>query len=400
MTRQTISPFSSPLYRSNPYPTYAQIRADIPAYRTVLPNGVEVYVVTRYADVQAGLKDSRLVKNIHNARPAGTLEKLGIGLDMNKSNMLRSDPPEHTRLRGLVHDVFTPKYINQLRGHVQQIADELLDAVQNKGQMDFIADFAFPLPITVISEMLGVPAEDHRKFRRWSGALIASGALSSESFHIQPELLPLVHYVTKLVAEHRRNPKEDMITYMINAEKNGDRLSETELIGTTVLLLIAGHETTVNLIGNGMLALLQDPDQLETLKQNPAQIRLAVEELLRYVNPVQMVNRYAAEDLEIGGMPIPKGSHLMMVVAAANHDPAYTANPEQLDVTHTDAKHLAFGQGIHYCLGAPLARLEGEVAFATVLKRLPAIHLNVDPHALEWRPAIELRGLNALPVAF
>jgi cytochrome P450 len=398
MKQQTLSPFASPLYRSNPYPTYAQIRADAPAYKTILPTGVEVYVVTRYADVVAGLKDGRLVKNIYNARPAGTLQKLGI--DMQRSNMLKTDPPEHTRLRGLVKDVFTPKYINQLREHVQQIADDLLDGVQSQGQMDFISDFAFPLPITVISEMLGVPVEDHLKFRRWSGELIASGTLSSESFHIQRGLLPMVRYVRRLVAGHRKQPREDVVGYLINAETDGDRLNDREIISTTILLLIAGHETTVNLIGNGMLALLQNPEQLELLQQRPELIRPAVEELLRYVNPVQMVNRYAAEDLEIGGVPIPKGSHLMLVVAAADHDPAYHANPEQLDVAHTDARHMAFGQGIHYCLGAPLARLEGEIAFATVLRRLPNIRLACDPHKLVWRPAIELRGLQSLPVTY
>jgi len=187
---------------------------------------------------------------------------------------------------------------------------------------------------------------------------------------------------------------------LIKVEEDGDRLSDRELLGTVVLLLIAGHETTVNLIGNGMLALLQYPDQLEQLKHDPALIKPAVEEILRYVNPVQIVNRYAAEDMEIDGQKIPRGSHLQLVLASANHDPAYVADAEKLNLTQAEAKHLAFGQGLHYCLGAPLARLEGEIAFATLLKRLPNIRLDIAPEKVEWRPAFELRGLKALPVAF
>jgi len=266
--------------------------------------------------------------------------------------------------------------------------------------MEFISQFAFPLPITVISEMLGVPAKDHAKFRQWSGDLIASGALSSENPHITPDLLRFIRYVRKLIADHRKNPQADVVTQLIEAEENGDRLSNGELVSTIVLLLIAGHETTVNLLGNGMLALLQNPEQLDKLRQDPAQIKAAIEEILRFVNPVQVVNRYAAEDLEISGQKIPKGTHLQMVLAAANHDPAYAANPEQLEVTRKDAQHVAFGQGIHYCLGAPLARLEGEVAFTIILKRLPNIRLAVASEKLQWRPAVELRGLVDLPVVF
>ena len=266
--------------------------------------------------------------------------------------------------------------------------------------MDLINDFAFPLPITVITEMLGVPATDEHKFRKWSTALVASGALSSESPHLIPELLPLLQYVAQFVARRRKSPQDDLVSQLIQAEYEGDHFSENEVIGTTILLLIAGHETTVNLIGNGMLALFQQPDQFELLKQDPALIKPAIEEILRFVNPVQAVNRYAADDVEIGGVPISKGSHVMLVLAAANHDAACVARPEQLAVRHRDAHHAAFGQGIHYCLGAPLARLEGEIAFTTLLTRLPNLRL-ADPTApLDWRPAFELRGLSSLPVLF
>jgi len=399
MNKGIDSPFATAAYKVNPYSLYAQWRDETPVHKTVLPNGVEVYLVTRYADVLAGLKDDRLVKNIRNARPPGLLDKLGLD-GLRNNNMLRADPPEHTRLRNLANAAFKPKYINPLRAHIEEIANQLVDKAQAAGKMDLIADFAFPLPITVISEMLGVPAKDHQRFRSWSSALIASGALSSESPHVGPELLQLGNYVRQLIADHRKHSTDDLISQLIIAEENGDRLNDRELLGTIVLLLIAGHETTVNLIGNGMLALLQYPDQLAMLQQDPARIKPAVEEILRYVNPVQIVNRYAAEDLEIAGQKIPRGSHLQLVLASANHDPAYVAAAEHLDLTQAEAKHVAFGQGIHYCLGAPLARLEGEIAFATLLKRLPHIQLDIAPEQVEWRPAFELRGLQALPVVF
>ena len=248
--------------------------------------------------------------------------------------------------------------------------------------------------------MLGVPAKDHDRFRDWSQALIASGALSSEGSQVGPIMLPLLNYVRLLIADHRKHPKDDLISQLIDAEENGDKLSNTELIGTTVLLLIAGHETTVNLIGNGMLALMQFPEQLARLQQDPTLIKPAVEEILRFVNPVQTVNRYASVDMEIAGQQIPRGSHVMLFIAAANHDSAQFSNPDVLNISESETRHVAFSQGIHYCLGAPLARLEGEIAFKTLLTRLPNIHLATSPEALTWRPAFELRGLTALPVVF
>jgi cytochrome P450 len=394
--------FSDPQFKADPYPVYAQLRRGAPVQRTRLANGVQVYLVTRYADVQAGLRDARLIKNIHNAREPGLLDRLGhlFGVDLNNTSMLRADPPEHTRLRALAHAAFTPKYVSQMRGHIQHIADDLLDAVQAGGRMDLISDFALPLPITVICEMLGVPTADNRKFRQWSWALITSGILSRERPRPVPALLVLVRYMRRLVAERRRTPQDDLISKLIHVEAGGDRFTDAELIGTSLVLLIAGHETTANLIGSGALALLQNPAQLETLKDDPSLIKVAVEELLRYVNPVQYVNRYAAEELEISGVRIPKGSHLALVLAGANHDPDFTADPERLDVRQGDTRHVAFGQGIHYCLGAPLARLEGEIAFSTLLKRLPNLRLDVAQQALEWRASYELRGLSVLRVTF
>jgi cytochrome P450 len=393
------SPFAQASFRADPYALFAQLRDEGPVRQTRLPNGKTVYLVTRYTDVEAGLKDNRLVKNIRNVRRRGLLDVLGFG-GLRNNNMLRADPPAHTRLRGLASEAFKPKYIRELRRHIQRIADDLLDKVQPRGGMDLIADFSFPLPVTVIGEMLGVPASDHDKFRRWSTGLITSGALSSDRPRLGPDVLRLVKYVRRLVADHRRHPRNDVITQLIEADHDGDHLSGRELVSTIVLLLIAGHETTVNLIGNGMLALLQHPDELAQLQRNPARIKQAVEEILRYVNPVQLVNRYAAEAMVVGGVPVPRGAHVQLLLASANRDPAYVAAPEALTVANDEAKHVAFGQGVHYCLGAPLARVEGEIAFTTLLSRLPHLRLAVRPNALEWRPALELRGLVSLPVTF
>ena len=395
MLIEKSSPFSDPGYKSDPYPLYATMRNQSPAYLTNLPDGVEVYMITRYADVQAALKDERLVKDVRNARPQS-----GLDVNVKKQSMLKADPPEHTRLRSLAQKAFTPRVVNQMRSHIQEIADGLLDAVEPHGRMDLINDFAFPLPITVITEMLGVPTSDQAKFREWSSALIAPGSLSSESDKTVPEFKYLAQYINHLVVERRKSPQEDLISRFIEAEEGGDRFTDGEVVATSAVLLVAGHETTVNLIGNGMLALLQNPQEFEKLKRDPALVKPAVEEILRLVNPVQATNRFAAEDLEIGGVKIPKGSHVMLVISAANHDPAFTANPDQLDVARGDVKHIAFGLGIHYCLGAPLARLEGEIAFTTLISRFPNMRLADPSQKLEWRPGFELRGLNSLPVVF
>ncbi len=397
MQPDNTSPFASPAYHDNPYQFYAQWRAVAPVQATTLPDGTAAFVVSRYAEVERILKDPRFVKNIHNARDG---EDHPMQRMMQNTNMLRADPPEHTRLRALAHDAFTPKFVQQLRGRIQSLADQLVDAVQPQGQMDLITDFAFPLPITVICEMLGAPLADAPRFHEWSSELISAGALISDHPEPVPGMMALVQYLSQLIAARRADPREDLISAMLKPNASGDQYTEMELLATSILLLIAGHETTVNLIGNGMLALLQAPDQMERLRQQPERIKDAVEELLRFVNPVQFVNRFASEDLEIDGVAIPRGSRLVLLLAAANHDAAFAPNPDQLDVTHHNARHVAFGQGIHYCLGAPLARLEGEIAFATLLARLPHLRLAIDPAAIVWRPSIVLRGLTTLPVTF
>lgn len=390
--------FGGPRFKADPYSYYAWLRREAPVAQTRLPTGEEVYLVSRYADVVAGLKDARLVKDIANARPESVSDD-GARM-LTRINMLKADPPEHTRLRALAHAAFTPKFVNQLRGHIQEIADDLVDQVEGRGEMDLVDAYAFPLPITVICEMLGVPTRDAPRFREWSSALVASGALSSETPVFIPEAVQLAQYLAALIAERRAAPQDDLISALLAAREQGDSLNDTELLGTTLLLLVAGHETTANLIGNGTFALLQHRDQWEALKADPTLVRGAVEELLRLVNPVQLVNRYAADDLVIAGVTIPQGSHLMLLVASADHDPDFAEHPEDLDVRRGAKQHVAFGQGIHYCLGAPLARLEGEIAFGTLLRRLPNLRLAIAPEAVVWRPAVELRGMNALPVTF
>ena len=391
------SPFATASYKANPYHYYQELRAEASIAKTRLPDGTEVYVISRYQDVEAGLKDERLIKNIYNARPNPSL---GMARMISDTSMLKADPPQHTRLRALAHAAFTPKFVSRLRPHIQEIADQLVDAFQDQSSMDLVGDFAFPLPITVICEMLGVPESDAHSFREWSGALIASGALSSETPQIIPEVIQLLQYLSALVAERRAAPQADLISALTQANEQGDQLNEAELLGTSLLLLVAGHETTVNLIGNGMFALLQRPDQWERIKQDPALVKGAVEELLRLVNPVQLVNRYAAEELVIAGMSIPRGSHLLLLLGAADHDPDAFAEPEHLDLSRGASRHVAFSQGIHYCLGAPLARLEGEIAITTLLTRLPNLRLAIAPEDVIWRPAVELRGLQSLPVTF
>ncbi len=392
------SMYTDPSYQTDPYAWYARLRREAPVYRTQLPGGAPVYVVTRHADVLAASKDARLVKNVYNVRHQGWLAQR-LWRRFADSNMLKADPPVHTRLRRLASDAFKPRRVAQLRPDIERIADALIDRMQTLPQVDFIRDFALPLPIHVISQMLGVPERDHARFHAWSNAIIASGVLNSERMVLTRDMLALNRYMRRLIAERRRRPGDDVVSQLIAAEVHGERLNQTELVVTTILLLIAGHETTVNLLGNGMLALLQHPTQWQLLCAEPARIPTAVEELLRLVNPVQLVNRYAAVDLEIAGVPIPRGAHVQLVLAAANHDSAAFGHAESLDITAEAGRHLAFSQGIHYCLGAPLARLEGVVAWERLTQRLPKMQL-IDPAHIAWKDGIELRGLRALPVRF
>jgi cytochrome P450 len=400
-----VDPFD-PTFKANPYPAYAQLRSTAPVHRVTLPDGRRVWLVTRYDDVASVLKDERFAKDWRNAPPPEQLPKVSpIPWEMTKlqiGNFLFADPPDHQRLRGLVSKAFTPRLIEQMRGRVQAIADALLDAVQDKGEMDLIDDYAYPLSITVIAELLGIPAEDRYKFREWTVTAVSRNMTQEYTEKVLiPHMLAFTDYLRAMFEEKRKNPKEDLISALVWAEEAGDKLSEDELLGVLLLLLVAGYETTANLIGNGTLALLQHPDQLQKLRDDPSLIKAAIEELLRYDGPFEITTeRFAREDVAIGETVIPKGEMVLAVIAAADHDPERFPEPNTLDVTRTDNKHIAFGKGIHFCLGAPLARMEGQIAIGTLLRRMPNLRLKGSPESLTWRTGLLIRGLEGLPVEF
>ncbi len=395
---------ASPIFKADPYPFYAHLRAQAPVHRLKLATKERAWLVSRYDDAMMVLKDDRFAKDRRNVSTAKQ-RRIGIWMprmvEVVERNMLSQDEPDHARLRMLVHQAFTPRLIERMRDRIQTLSDELLDAVGQRGHMDVITEYALPIPTTIIAEMLGVPVEDRYTFSGWSNRLISGTASRLGMLRAIPSIIAFLRYIRKLVQAKRRAPGADLVSGLALAEASGDRFSEDELVAMIFLLLIAGHETTVNLIGNGTLALLQHPDQLDTLRDDPALIRPAVEELLRYASPVEWADeRYTREAVTIEGVTIPRGELVHAVIASANRDERQFANPDTLDITRDPNKHLAFGQGIHYCLGAPLARLEGQIAINTLLRRLPGLQLAVVPAALAWRPGIMLRGLRGLPVTF
>jgi len=396
MGEMRFNPMDS-AFVANPYPTYHRLRAEDPVHHSPLG----FWVLTRYDDVAMALRDPRFAKE---AIAAVVAERLGVVAPGIGLSMLDRDPPDHTRLRGLVSKAFTPRVVETLRPHIQQIVDGLLDRVEGTGSMDLIEDFAYPLPVVVICQMLGVPVEDRERFKQW-GVDIARGLdavlLPPDSEVTRRSLASrtaLTNYFRALIAERRAAPRADMLSALIAAEEAGDKLREEELLATCILLLVAGHETTVNLIGNGTLALLRHPGQLRRLRETPALIQGAVEELLRYDGPVQRTARVPSEDVTLGGRTIAKGELVMPFTGAANRDPAQFPDPDRLDITRADTRHVGFGWGIHFCLGAPLARVEAQIAIGTLARRLPKLALGTDKP--EYRPSLTLRGLTALPVAF
>jgi cytochrome P450 PksS len=395
----------SPEFEANPYPTYAAMQRNAPIYWQAWDNGGGAWIVTRYEDVATILRDHRrFVKNYRNTLTPEQRAQMPPALEIIQiidNHLLNHDPPDHTRLRNLVSQAFTPRMVNQLQTRVQRVADDLLDKVRSRSEMDLIEDYAFPLPIIVIAELLGLPVEDRNQLRAWSKAFIAPVRNEAEFEIFKARMADFTNYLRELFAKRRQNPQNDLITALVHAEEAGDKLSEPELFSMVVLLIVAGHETTVNLIGTGMLSLLKHPDQWERLKQEPVLIEGAIEELLRYDGPVETSTpRWAAEDVEIGGQLIRQGQQIEVIISAANRDPAQFPQADQLDITRTDNRHLGFGLGIHYCLGAPLARMEGKIALATLLRRLPNIRLKVPAETLEWQRLPPVRGLKSLPVVW
>jgi len=394
---------ADPMFKANPFPFYAQLRAEAPVFPVKGPAGQRAWLVTRYDDVLQVLKDERFAKDRRNAMSPEQLKKVAWVPPMFRPlerNMLDLDSPDHTRLRTLVHKAFTLRMIEQMRDQIQALTNELLDKAEPNGGMNAIADFALPLPLTVIGRILGVPAEDNQKFHRWTKTFLAA-ATNMNYFVLIPTIMSFMGYLKKLIKARRAYPKDDLVTALVQARDGSDQLSEDEVLAMIFILLIAGHETTVNLIGSGLLALLEHPDQLAKLRSEPALIKTAIEELVRFVCPVEMATeRYAREDITIAGTLIPRGELVLAVIGSANRDENYFDHPDSLDITRENNKHLAFGQGVHYCLGAALARLEGQIAVSTLVQRMPDVRLSIAPGQICWRGGFILRGLEALPVSF
>jgi cytochrome P450 len=390
---------------ANPYPRYHYLRVEDPVH---WHEGLNSWVLTRYPDVMDALRDRRLsadrMSSVVQVLPPAAQQMFQMLISTFDNMMLMSDPPKHTRLRSLANKAFTPRVVEQMRSHIQTIVDELLDDVEGKGRMDMIQDLAYPLPAIVIAEMLGVAPEDRDNFKKWSDDLanfLGNVRMAPETaMAAQQSTVELTNYFKVIIEERRENPQDDLMSNLVAAEEEGDRFSEEELYAMCILLLGAGHETTTNLIGNGTLALLQNPDQLQKLKDSPSLIEPAVEELLRYDSPVQSTSRLAMEDLEIGGKQIAQGESITITLGAANRDPDQFADPDRLDITRQDSRHMAFGFGPHFCLGSALARLEGQIAFGTLLKRMPNLRLEGEADELEWRDNPVFRGVKSLPVAF
>jgi len=405
MTTDTIFSvdLADPAIHANPYPTYARMRREAPVME-VKGRGYmgKAWLVTRYNDVLAVLKDPRFVNDRRNLGEGGDLPWwMPRAMRVMSNTMVSLDDPAHARLKSLVHKAFTPRMIEGLAGRVERIANELLDRAEKKGAVDLVAEFALPLPMTVISEMLGVPEKERPKFRHYiSNLLDAPPSNVARLLTGIRNNRRMIGYLDKLIAHRRANPDDGLITALVTAEQAGDRLTGDELTGLVFLLLLAGHETTVNLIGNGTLALLENPDQLALLRSDPALVKPAVEELLRYTNPVEHgVMRFAREDVELSGVTIPKGDTVVGMLSSANRDETVFENAEELRIARDPNRHLAFGIGMHFCLGAPLARMEGAIAFNALVQRFPDLRLAVAPKEIRWRSgAPNFRGLKALPV--
>ena len=393
---------ASPTFKANPHPFYAHLREESPVWRTTLPDNRTAWLVTRYEDVAGELKDKSFAKDPLNAQDPeqrardpwvpGFLKPL-------EKNMLDLDEPDHRRLRTLVSKAFTPRLIERLRGRVEAICQELLDAMEHEGRAELVRDYALPLPATVIAELLGIPADDHRKFHRWSNRILSISS-GRDVWRALPAAVAFVRYLRKMSERRRISPEDDLISALIRAEEEGDKLSQDELLAMSFLLLVAGHETTVNLIASGMLALMEYPEQLDELKSDPQLIKPGVEELLRYTSPVEIATeRYATRDLEISRFEVPRGE--LAVLGSANRDEQYFDEPGALVLRRAPNKHLAFGRGgVHHCLGAPLARMQGQIAITALLQRFPDLRLAAQAKSLRWHRGLILRGLEKLPVAY
>jgi cytochrome P450 len=401
-----FDPFD-PEWATNPFPLYADLRQRAPVHR----NALGFWVFARHADCLALLRDRRTSADDAYIDPERLSAefRFGSGADDPEVTAMRDmrpflfrDPPDHTRLRGLVSKAFTPKVVESLRARTQQIVDELLDTAFEADRVDLLESFAYPLPVRIICDMLGVPVADQDRFKSWSTSL-ARGLdpdflLTGEAIKDRDDaVMQFAQYFFELLAERRRSPGDDLLSRLVEVEDDGGVLSEAELLSTCILLLVAGHETTVNLISGGTLALLRHPDQLERFRTDPEVTRSGVEEMLRYVSPVQLTGRAMIEDIEIAGVTLQAGDFVMVLIASGNHDADQFPDPERFDVGRTSNNHLGFGFGIHHCLGAPLARMETQVALTSLVRRAPDLAVTVDEPT--YKTNVVLRGMESLPVA-
>ncbi|MCZ4248723.1 cytochrome P450 [Bacillus amyloliquefaciens] len=403
MEKIMFHPHSSE-FHENPFAVLSRFREQDPIHKFELQRfggAFPAWLITRYDDCMAFLKDGRITRDVKRVMPKELIAKLNVSEDIDfvSEHMLAKDPPDHSRLRSLVHQGFTPRMIEQLRTGIERITEELLDEMETKADPDIMRDFAAPLPFIVISELLGIPKEDRAKFQVWTSAMVDTSESGQDATN--QALREFKQYMKKLIEEKRNHPGEDLTSKLIYAEEDGQKLSESELYSMLFLLVVAGLETTVNLLGSGTLALLLHKDQLENIKRQPDTIQTAVEELLRYTSPViMMANRWAIEDFTYKDVSIKKGDMIFIGIGSANRDPEYFDEPDTLNVARTPNRHISFGFGIHFCLGAPLARMEASIAFNALLKRFPNIELNGSSEDLTWRKNVFLRGLETLPVRF
>jgi len=392
---------SDPQFKADPYTVYAQLRAEAPVCRVSgMPR--PMWLVTRYDDVLSVLKDERLASSRTNAPApdAGFVERLILGAyRLMLQNMVSSDEPDHARLRRLAQKAFSPRSIERLRGRIQSLTHELLDRLAGGSQWDMVADYALPLPATIIAEILGVPVSDRERLHRWLAPLSGFGTGITPVLKMTPGFRAAIRYIRSLIKLRRQEPQDDLISALVAEKEAGDLHTEDELVSMILLLLAAGQDTTTNLISSGTLALLENPLEMEKLRAQPHLIPLAVEEFARYCSPVDFANvRWTRCDVTVGGVEIPKGETVLAALISANRDEAQFDHPEALDIAREPNRHVTFGPGIHHCLGAFLARMEAQIAFTTLMERTSELRLAVSRHEVRLRPSLLLRGLESLPV--
>ena len=406
MATNLDSQLLTPEFRADPYALYHQLRSEDPVHWS---DAWDCWIMTRYDDVNAALRDPRrfssvgtMERYLKQLQPSA-LRQLQPLYDHFTSGLTRLDPPEHTRLRSLANSAFTRPVIEELRTQIQFTVEGLIDNFENRGQVDLISEFAYPLPASVIADLFGLPMEDCDRFKAWSQQIVAFHGTGRAdpvvTLRSQEALLEAREWLGSLVDERRQCPQKDLLTRFVQAEEQGENMSTTELFSNSMTFIIGGHETTTNLIGNGVLALLQNPDQLSLLQQDPGLIEQAIEEMLRYDAPTQRAHHIATRDIDLHGNTIRKGDFVQPIIAAANRDPEQFPDPDRFDIQRLNNKHLSFGAGPHYCIGAPLSRMEAKIAIPALIRRLPNLELDPD-EVPEMSPNNFFRGRVRLPLVF